>query len=390
MELFLTSPARQDAGLTKVYKKAFREATELYLVSAYLTTWQAPQLNKVCEIFTFIIGKDFGITRKAACESVLEWLPKRFLADFLVADSIAGFHPKALFWRDGRGRFHMLVGSSNMTEAAMSGNVEANVYRAVTREEFDAARQWVGELANNSVPVSGWLDKYEEAKRWTPGGGKGVKKGLGAEDAPVMPLALPDRAAGDQSIRGRRRQIKIFDAKRQEKLLRVFRRRVANQVSDEYVYGKLGELWEPSIFQEGPWKLHAKNSDWGAFARAFVAACDASDEKRDGVVQSQLDRLANAKVPTRRAVFTELLCRYFPDAYPLLNTPVEEWVRMTGYKAPYGVSYGTKYLFLAKTLRAALAQKPKGYPARNMAELDLYIWAWTEHRRAREKARRRR
>ena len=80
---FLTSPARQDAGLTKVYKKAFREAAELYLVSAYLTTWQAPQLNKACEIFTFIIGKDFGITRKAACESVLEWLPKRFLADLV-------------------------------------------------------------------------------------------------------------------------------------------------------------------------------------------------------------------------------------------------------------------------------------------------------------------
>ena len=205
-----------------------------------------------------------------------------------------------------------------------------------------------------------------------------------------MPLTLPDPKAGDQSIQGRRRQIKKFDAEKQKKLLRVFRRRVANKVRDEHVYGKLGELWEPSIFQEGPWKLHAKGSDWGAFARAFVAVCDASDEERDRVVQSQLDRLANAKVPTRGAVFTELLCRYFPDAYPLLNTPVKEWAKATSYKAPHGASYGTKYLMLAKTLRAALTQKPRGYPARNMAELDLYIWAWTKQRQARQKARRRR
>lgn len=155
MELFLTSPVRRDAGLARVYKKAFREATELYLVSAYLTTWQAPNLNRACKSFTFIIGKDFGITRKNACQDVLGWLPEQFLSDFLVADGIAGFHPKALFWRDGRGRYHMLVGSSNMTEAAMSGNVEANLYRDIARDEFEAARRWVGELAKNSVPVNG-------------------------------------------------------------------------------------------------------------------------------------------------------------------------------------------------------------------------------------------
>ena len=71
MELFLTSSVQEDAGLRAVYAKAFREATELYLVSAYLTAWpDGLRVNKACKSLTIIIGKDFGITREAACKSV--------------------------------------------------------------------------------------------------------------------------------------------------------------------------------------------------------------------------------------------------------------------------------------------------------------------------------
>ena len=380
MEIYFTSPTQADAGLKGVYKKAFREATELYLVSAYLTAWTGiPKLKRACESFTMIIGKDFGITRKTACESVLGWLPKKFLSNFLVADGIAGFHPKALFWRDGRGRCHMLVGSSNMTEAAMSGNVEANVYRLITQEEFEAARAWVAGLTRSSVPVAGgWLAKYKEAPRWSPGsGGKRKREAEEKEGAPVMPLTLPDPAAGDESIGGRRRQIRNFEQKK-KRLLNVFRKRVANRINNDDVYEKVGELWEPDIFQLGPWKITAKGSDWKAFSQAFLAIYNARDEERDGVVQAQMDWLARKKVPTRRAVFTELLCRYLPDAYPLLNSPVKEWAKGAGHKAPWGASEGEQYLLLAKTLRAALAQKPRGYGAQNFAELDVYIWAWQD------------
>ena len=211
MELFLTSPTQADAGLRAVYERAFREATELYLVSAYLTAWpNIPKLKRTCKSLTIIIGKDFGITREEACRELLNWLPDKFLSNFLVADGIAGFHPKALFWRDGRGRHHMLVGSSNMTEAAMAGNVEANVYRVVTREEFDKARAWVAGLAQRSVPVAGgWLAKYKEAPRWAPGGGsKQNRKARGTEAVSVIQLALPDPRAGNEEILGRRDQIK--------------------------------------------------------------------------------------------------------------------------------------------------------------------------------------
>ena len=383
MELFLTSSVQEDAGLRAVYAKAFREATELYLVSAYLTAWpDGLRLNKACKSLTIIIGKDFGITREAACKSVLDWLPKKFLSDFLVADGIAGFHPKALFWKDRRGRHHMLMGSSNMTEAAMSGNVEANVRHVVTREKFDRARLWVGGLAQRSVPVAGgWLDKYKEAPRRARGGGSKRKRAAEEKEGmPVMPLTLPNPAAGDDSIRGRREQINKFEQNK-KRLLNVFRKRVAIQITNNEVYEKLGELWEPYIFQLGAWKIRAKGSDWEAFSRAFLAVYDAPDEERDGVVQAQMDWLVERKVQTNKAVFTELLCRYFPEAYPLWNNPVEEWAKEAGYRDPRGASKGAKYLVFTKTLRAALAQKPRGYGAQNFAELDVYIWAWQARQR---------
>ena len=377
MKLYLTSRAQADAGLKGVYKKAFQEATELYLVSAYLTAWTGiPKLNSACKSFTLIIGKDFGITRKAACESVVQWLPKRFVSNFMVADGIAGFHPKALFWKDRRNRYHMLVGSSNMTEAAMAGNVEANVYRVVTREEFDKARAWVAGLAQRSVPVAGgWLAKYKEAPRWAPGGdSKQNRRAREADNASVMPLTLPDPAAGNESIGGRRKQIRKFEPNKKQ-LLWVFRKCVKKQISNDDVYEELTRLWAPFRFQFGPWAITAKGSDWKAFSQAFLAVCNAPDEERDGVVQAQMDWLTEKGVPTRKAVFTEFLCRYFPDAYPLMNKPVKDWARGAGYRDPWGASEGAKYLVFAKTLRAALAQKPRGYPARNMAELDIYIWS---------------
>ena len=373
MKLYLTSPRNADKALEKVYKTAFKDAQELYLVSAYLTAWQnMPKLNK-CKTFTFIIGKDFGITRKAACNEVLKWLPEELRSNFMVADNISGFHPKALFWRDSNDRCHMLVGSSNMTEAAMSSNVEANVSQDITLKQFRQACQWVGELAENSVPVSGgWLDKYVEAKRLSLGGGKGKKKPGEKVNTPVMPLALPDPTKGNKYIKERRKQIKEFERNKRP-LLKVFRQCVHGKLQNDKVYDELVRLWKS--FQSGPWQITAKGSNWRAFSQAFVTICDATESERDGVVREQLDRLETQKVETRSAVFTELLCRYFPQKYPLLNRPIKNWAGRSGYKAPRGASEGSRYILLAKTLRAALAQKPKSYPAKDLTELDVFLWA---------------
>ena len=66
MELLLL-PKRSGTELQDVYRRALRESTHLYIVSAYLTHWDIKEeLGCQCESFKFIVGKDFGITRKAS------------------------------------------------------------------------------------------------------------------------------------------------------------------------------------------------------------------------------------------------------------------------------------------------------------------------------------
>ena len=78
LHLFL-GPEGNDDALKKVYQKVVKESVELYIVSAYLTAWnkEIGPLNRLCEHFSFIIGQDFGITRKQACKDVQDWLPAK-------------------------------------------------------------------------------------------------------------------------------------------------------------------------------------------------------------------------------------------------------------------------------------------------------------------------
>lgn len=73
--------------LTAHYQRAFSTAVELFIVTAYLTEWdESLELNSDCRKFRVIIGRDFGITRKAACEAIMRWLPPKRKGQFLVAD----------------------------------------------------------------------------------------------------------------------------------------------------------------------------------------------------------------------------------------------------------------------------------------------------------------
>lgn len=75
MNLLLHTPGT-DSSLFQNYQRAFKNAIELFIVTAYLTEWNTSlKLNPKCSSFRVIIGKDFGITRKAACKDVMRWLP---------------------------------------------------------------------------------------------------------------------------------------------------------------------------------------------------------------------------------------------------------------------------------------------------------------------------
>ena len=377
MELILL-PDTSQRRLREIYKRALTQSNELVIVSAYLTEWDASiPLGEKCKSFRLIVGKDFGITRKKACQAVMKWLPKKRLAQFRVADQIAGFHPKAVFWSEDGEKYFALVGSSNLSRAAFESNHEINGYASIDKPTFEAIKEWVAEVMKKSVVVSeSWLAKYVEAippKR--PPGTKGAS-------TPVFDLPLPKprakvRLAG--LLENRREQMKVFQKKSAE-LQALFRdtvRQPWSSAQGNQFYASLNKLWAQgaggSRFQGAGWDRSGRSSNFKELARSVVAVLDCDKYERDDVVSSEIDRLAEKKVPTRSALFSEMLCQFFPTEFPVLDGPVKEWLKQTNFAAPHGASEGAKYVDLAVKLRSALRQS-KDSQAKNLAELDVVIW----------------
>jgi HKD family nuclease len=167
MKLILHTPDNE-GSLSRRYQQAFSQAVELFIVTAFLTDWDDElELNPHCRGFRIIIGRDFGITRKAACRKVIGWLPENRKFQFQVADGIDGFfHPKAVFWKEANGGYFAIIGSSNLTRAAFKTNYEANVYGSVSPDDYAAAKEWIRRIEASSVVVTeGWLANYVEGSR---------------------------------------------------------------------------------------------------------------------------------------------------------------------------------------------------------------------------------
>jgi HKD family nuclease len=372
MSNLILLPAKGEQALKDAYSAAFQSARELYILSAYLTSWNPDRkLSSECKIFRLIVGKDYGITRKAACEEVLRWLPKSKLHCFKVAAEIGGFHPKAMFWKDGSGRAYALVGSSNLTEAAFRSNHEANSRQLLTEREFEAVRGWIREIERSCRPVGGgWLDTYKEAKLR---GGRGAKNGK--EQPNFGDLRLPQPAGLVKILDHRRRQMAAY-AKHRSKLMQLFRDCAAKRISKSDFYAKLPEYWsveQENRFQGAGWERQGKSSDFHKLCRAFVRIVDADADSRDDVVAEELDVLAKSGNAARRAFLSEMLCQRFPDLYPVVNEPVEIFLSAVKFKGPRGATEGAEYIDLAQRLRATLRAN-REHPAKNLAELDAVIW----------------
>lgn len=50
--------------LVTAYRNAFKNAVEIFALSAYLRDWEIFEISQDCEAATLVVGKDFGITRK--------------------------------------------------------------------------------------------------------------------------------------------------------------------------------------------------------------------------------------------------------------------------------------------------------------------------------------
>lgn len=153
----LLQPTNQSEAVTleALYDRAIRDAVELFIVTAYLTDWQPKRkITRKCRELSFIVGTDFGLTRKNACRSVLDWLPEEHKNDFLAADCLGGFHPKLLLWKNDAGQFHLLLGSSNLTQAAFFTNYEVNVYLKVSKRHYEMLKAWVNKIRVECSPIS--------------------------------------------------------------------------------------------------------------------------------------------------------------------------------------------------------------------------------------------
>lgn len=379
MDLVLL-PSAEGTNLKELYHRALRNSEELYIVSAYLTNWDIEEsLGDQCKSFLFIVGKDFGITRKTACERVIKWLPKSRHAHFLAAESVEGFHPKAMFWRESDGRCYALVGSSNLSKAAFSTNHEVNGYSQITEDVFDEAKIWISHLERSCVVIDEtWLAKYREAVQPKRPANSGREK-----DDYVFDLRLPSTKGlnGLENVLSyRRKQIRLFKQGRPA-LERLFRDCAlvtswGNERNLEF-YVDLHKHWffgdDGYRFQGAGWERKGKGSNFNELSKSLVRVLDADEAARDQVVVSEIDHLANLKIATRKALFSEMLCQFFPKRYYVVDKPVSDWLDTTNTSAPRGSSEGVRYIHAARLLRAAL-DRSKDYPAKSLAELDAVIW----------------
>jgi hypothetical protein len=379
MDLILL-PKSTGTGLRDIYHRALQSSVELYIVSAYLTHWEIDEsLGDQCKSFLFIVGKDFGITRKAACEKVIKWLPKNRQVQFLAAESIDGFHPKSMFWRESNGKCYALVGSSNLSRAAFSTNHEVNGYSQITSVAFEGVKTWLSSIERSCVAINKkWLANYREAvQRRKPVSPKNNEK-----DDYVFKLALPSvnelNGLNDVLLR-RRKQMKLFKQVKPmlEELFRGASR--SRNWSDERnlgFYKELNNCWfygdDGSRFQSYGWERQGKGSNFKEFSKSLVSVLDAEEIARDQVVVHEIDRMGALKVTTRGALFSEMLCQFFPERYFVIDQPVIDWLKGTKVSAPRGTSEGGRYIHSARLLRAAL-DRVDSYPAKNLAELDAVI-----------------
>src|SRR6202451_3467011 len=170
LNLLLSPNATNRTELRDAYNLALAQAEVLYIASAYLTEWDTSyKLGKACRSVVFLVGTDFNLTRKEAMRNVLRWVPKHISFSFTAISSQSGnFHPKIVAWKSSRGKYRCIVGSSNLSKAAFSGNHEANVMMEISRMDFTRVCSWLDAVASDpsSSPIDkDWIEHhYTEAK----------------------------------------------------------------------------------------------------------------------------------------------------------------------------------------------------------------------------------
>lgn len=376
----LLSP-NDSSVLANSYRRAIKYSKELYIATAFLTNWTTQErLSYKCEKFLFLVGTDFGLTRKFACHNVLKWLPKKFKSDFLAVPSSyeGSFHPKVIAWKGLDNRYYSIIGSSNLTEAAFSSNIEANVELEISREYYERIVQWIEKIGEESQVINDdWLAQYKERNHSCPKGKSSHKAGR------VVQLQIPTGKKYNEAILDRRKHERKFREIR-GKLITAMKQCANRSISNLQFWQRFKELWyhHESRIQGSGFQISAKSAKWSQACRSMLKILASANVKSkvksevnlDRVVRQEIDRLSQAGNPVRKAWMSEMLCHYFPDRYPLLNKPVKVWLKQKRWKAQSASTEGSAYIELARKLREVVRQNEDG--PRNLAELDAVIWLY--------------
>jgi hypothetical protein len=374
MTLILTPDAKQPAKLRAAYDRAFKEATELYIASAYLTDWNpSKRLGNQCRHLSFFVGTNFGLSRKSAMLRVMGWLPKSgsFLFNAVLPGGLpGGFHPKIVFWKTAAGKHFCILGSANLSKAAFHDNYEANALMPITKADFEQLRTWLSRV--QSVPITkDWIQhKYTEAPL-----AKLNKSGAPSQASAHFQFKFKPGINYGWLIQARRQRQVAF-----QKMKQYVRRQIADcahgKISNKDFWKWFWTAWQSWRFQGKGLEMTCKSASWRQACQSLEAVLKASVITRDQVVSREIDKLSKSRNPARSAWFSEMLCHFFPgaqDGYPLKNAPVRHFLKQNHYRGTPGLTAGQRYAELGRQLRAAVAAKPKG--ARNLAELDTVIWA---------------
>lgn len=375
MKILLSPNSKKPDELRDVYNRALDDAAELCIASAYLTDWDAThKLGSACNQVTFVVGTDFGLTRKAAMLNVLRWIPKRVAFVFKAVPKGSGFHPKIVAWKTRFGKCYCIIGSSNLSRAGFSSNCEANVLFQIAPRDFKRLRAWIDSVAKRSWPVSkDWIENYYIEAAVTRAGGPAK-----ATSIEIEPAYLPHGRACERTVLNRRRQQLAF--KKIGVRIRVAARRCSEgKISRSAFWRRFWDLWagHPSQLQGRGLEMTGKSAKWeescGSLIRILDESKSSPTSQLDLIVAREIDHLKDLGNPTRGAWLSEMLCHYLPKLYPVNNMPVQKWLSAIKLRGRRGASEGQRYTELACKLRAVVREShPAG--ARDLAELDGGIW----------------
>jgi len=318
------------------------------------------------------------------------------------------FHAKIIHFDS----YGLYIGSGNMTAKALFSNTEAGVFFSQDDIEDQNLEESIDDfflyLSRNSMQfaeddlskwkmfldshaimghdreedvqakidfsdIFGYLPEFHPLENQI---GQKKKKSLTEISSQEILIAQTDFAKYENDIAQRSRQQQAF-VEIADTLSGLFSRCAAGEIGNDAFYEEMWDVWatHASRFQGRGFERTGKSANWREACQSLVRILKLRGEKKtdliDDCVAAEMDLLKGNGNPVRKAWFTEMLCHYYPDLYPLLDRPVFEWLKNHEYRLYQNLLDGTKYIELSRALRILVANN-KSVIA-NLAELDIVL-----------------